>query len=618
MCGIVGIIDRSGGTRICPRTVEQMVAAVRHRGPDGTRIEMNGQFAFGFARLSIIDLAGGMQPMWNERRTVLSVCNGEIFNYRELRERLTLQGVRFRTDSDTEVIPFLYERYGSDFVDHLDGQYSIAIYDIESGTLVLTRDPFGITPLFYAAADGFFLFASEIKALLVHPSMKREVNLLGLDQTFMLPGLVSPVTMFKGVSSVQPGCQILVEPERPARSRQYWDVSFDTDPSTQLDEDAAIEALDDALRTAVTRRLVADVPIGVYLSGGLDSTLIAALVAEQAPSRTLDAFGAIVAEGAYSEAKYQRQAARALGAHLRSVFVEREDIVRELPNVIRSTECPLRESFDVAALLLSRRTSEAGVKVVLAGQGADELFGGYVGYRFDVFQQHAAQFDATSEEIAVRRRMWGDDGFVYEHDYVNLRRRVDALYTPGVRDERTDAIATPSISLDKLRGLDPLQRRTYVDLKLRLADHLLGDHGDRMTFAHGVEARYPFLSRQVIDVVRRLPAHLKVRKLREKFILREVARSRVPQEIIEREKFGFAAPGADFLIRNDSFAYIAELLSEKRLHRDGYFDPRAVADLVASYRQSGFRLRIPFEVDLLFVVVTFGIFLDQFDMPRRG
>ena len=312
MCGIVGIIDRSGGTRILQRTVEQMVAAVRHRGPDGTRIEINGQFAFGFARLSIIDLAGGMQPMWNERRTVLSVCNGEIFNYRELRERLTLQGVRFRTDSDTEVIPFLYERYGSDFVDHLDGQYSIAIYDIEFGTLVLTRDPFGITPLFYAAADGFFLFASEIKALLVHPSMKREVNLLGLDQTFMLPGLVSPVTMFKGVSSVQPGCQILVEPERPARSQQYWDVSFDADPRTQLDEDAAIEALDDALRTAVTRRLIADVPIGVYLSGGLDSTLIAALVVEQAPLRTLDAFGAIVAEGAYSEANYQRQAARAL------------------------------------------------------------------------------------------------------------------------------------------------------------------------------------------------------------------------------------------------------------------------------------------------------------------
>ena len=369
---------------------------------------------------------------------------------------------------------------------------------------MLTRDPFGITPLFYAEDDGFFLFASEIKALLAHPSMKREVNLLGLDQTFMLPGLVSPITMFKGVSSVQPGCQILVEPDQPARSRQYWDVSFDTDPSIQLDEDAAIEALDEALRTAVTQRLIADVPIGVYLSGGLDSTLIAALVAEQAPSRTLDAFGAIVAEGAYSEAKYQRQAARALGAHLHSVFVEREDIVRELPNVIRSTECPLRESFDVAALLLSRRTSEAGVKVVLAGQGADELFGGYVGYRFDAFQQQAAQPNASSEEIAVRRRLWGDDAFVYEHDYVNLRRRVDALYAPGVRDERIDATAKPPISLDKLRGLDPLQRRTYADLKLRLADHLLGDHGDRMTFAHGVEARYPFLSSG--DRCRKAPA----------------------------------------------------------------------------------------------------------------
>jgi asparagine synthase (glutamine-hydrolysing) len=618
MCGIVGIIDRSGGTRICPRTMEQMVAAVRHRGPDGTRIETNGHVAFGFARLSIVDLAGGMQPMWNQRRTIISVCNGEIFNYRELRDQLRIQGVRFRTDSDTEVIPFLYERYGCDFVDHLDGQYSISIYDFESTKLVLTRDPFGITPLFYAEADRFFLFASEIKALLVHPAMKRKVDLLGLDQVFMLPGLVSPVTMFKGVSSVRPGCQIVVEPGQPARSRQYWDVNFDTDPSTQLDQDSAIEALDEALRTAVTRRLIADVPIGVYLSGGLDSTLIAALVAGQAPSRTLDAFGAIIAEGAYSEAKYQRQAARALGAHLHSVFIEREDILCELPNVIRSTECPLRESFDVAALLLSRKASQAGVKVVLAGQGADELFGGYVGYRFDAFQQHPAEPHATVEEMAARRRLWGDDGFVYEHEYINLRRRVDALYTPDVRHERTDAIATPSISVEKLRGLDPLQRRTYVDLKLRLADHLLGDHGDRMTFAHGVEARYPFLSRQVIEVVERLPAHLKVRKLREKFILREIARSRVPQEIMEREKFGFAAPGADLLIRNDSSAYIAELLSPERLRRDGYFDPRAVADLVAAYRQSGFHLRIPFEVDPLFVVITFGIFLDQFDMPRRG
>lgn len=578
---------------------------------------MQGQVAFGFARLSIIDLAGGMQPMWNERRTVLSVCNGEIFNYRELREQLTLQGVRFRTDSDTEVIPFLYERYGPQFVDHLDGQYSIAIYDLEFGTLVLTRDPFGITPLFYAEADGFFLFASEIKALLAHPSIKREVNLLGLDQTFMLPGLVSPVTMFKGVTSVRPGCQLLVEPGRAAQSREYWDLSFDTNPSTQLNEYEAIEALDDALRAAVAYRLIADVPIGVYLSGGLNSTLLAALLVEQEPSRTFDAFGAIVAEGAYSEARYQRQAARAVGAHLHSVFVEVADIACELPNVIRSTECPLRESFNVAALMLSRRTSEAGVKVVLAGQGADELFGGYVGYRFDAFQQFATLSDATSEEIEIRRRMWGDDGFVYEHDYFSLRRRVDALYTPAVRGERTDATA-PSISLDKLRGLDPLQRRTYVDLKLRLADHLLGDHGDRMTFAHGVEARYPFLSRQVIDVVRRLPAHLKVRNHREKFILREVAHRRVPNEIIEREKFGFAAPGADLLIQNDSSGYIAELLSEKRLRRDGYFDPSTVADLVASYQQSGFRLHMPFEVDLLFVVITFGIFLDQFDMPRRG
>ena len=599
----------------------RMCRKLRHRGPDASEVLVQDDFGLGFSRLSIIDLQTGMQPMANEDKSVLSVCNGEIFNFPGLADELRSKGHTLRTKSDCEVLPHLYEDAKEKMLQVLNGQFAFAICDGKLKRLFAARDPFGVAPFFFTLIDGLFIFASEIKAILEHGAVTREVNPVGLDQVFTFPGVVSPETMFKNIHSLPPGHFLQMEKGATAPViEQYWDLAYPklTDYTHSGHPDEYAEQVWELLRKSVNRRLVSDVPIGLYLSGGLDSSLIGVL-ARELSAEVRHSFSVDFLEAELSEGRYQRLMAKELGTVHHPVLIEGQDIAAHLQRVIFHCECPLKETFNAAALALSGAVHEHGIKVVLAGQGADELFGGYIGYRFDAF--HSASLhphkELTSGDRQLNESLWGEEAFVYERQLDTFRKQLQPLYSENLRGRTPgpDCLQFLRVPRHRVANVHSFHRRSYIDFKLRLADHLLGDHGDRMTFAHGVEARYPFLDRELVEFIRTIPVPLQLQGFDEKALLKRIARRVVPSQIVEREKFGFAAPGSPLLLRQNC-EFINDILSPAQITKDGYFDPAAVESLRRQYEAPGFRINVPFEIDLLAVVLTFGIFRELFDLPQ--
>jgi asparagine synthase (glutamine-hydrolysing) len=596
-----------------------MADVLAHRGPDGSSCYIAGNIGLGFRRLSIIDLKTGMQPMFNEDQSIVAICNGEIFNHLELRTRLEASGHHFYSKSDVEVLPHLYEMYGMEMVDHLDGQFAFVVYDKRARKLIAARDHFGVAPFFYTVQNGLFIFASEIKAILRHPGIDKKVDLTGLDQILTFPGLISPRTMFAGISSLPPGHMVVAEHGRQVRSQEYWDINFRqaSPPGEAIPDDSGIEELASRLHSSVSKRLLADVDVGLYLSGGLDSSLIASLVHELDPSICRHSFSIDFFERELSEGRYQRLIAGHIHSRHHSRLFEWQDISERLARVVLHCECPLQETFDTAALMLSESVRQNGLKVVLAGQGADEIFGGYVGYRFDNFR-HSRPHQATNNasEAQIQYELWGDSSFFYEKNYFQHRQAKQILYSEEIRSgfSDIDCLRSLPINKDRLKGRHPFHQRSYLDLKLRLSDHLLGDHGDRMTFANGVEARYPFLDKDLLDCVSQIPPQAILDGYCEKSILKKIAANRVPEPIIRREKLGFAAPGTPVLVR-EKVNLIQDMLCPERIRKAGYFDCSAVEQLRRKYEEPEFHLHVPYENDLLAVVITFGLFLEIFEMP---
>jgi asparagine synthase (glutamine-hydrolysing) len=619
MCGIAGYLDLGGRRAADPAVVEGMAQKLVHRGPDSSGYFVEGHVGLGFRRLSIIDLEGGDQPITNEDRSVVMMCNGEIFNYRELRRELQTKGHAFRTNSDVEVLVHLYEEEGTGFLNRLNGQFAFVIYDRKARSLFLARDQFGINPLFYTVADGMFIFGSEIKAILAHPRVRREVDLTGLDQIFSFPGLVSPRTMFKGIASLKSGHYLTVK-DGDIRVGEYWDLEYPDEGETPdaHPESYYVERLGELFSRAVEYRLQSDVPVGFYLSGGLDSSLIAATIRAVSPGTPRHSFSIGFTEREICETKFQRKMAAHVGAISHEIVFDWSEIARRLPEMIYHCECPVKESYNTCSMALSEAAKASGVSVVLTGEGADELFAGYVGYRLDQSGvRDARKYDLeTILEEELRERLWGDKDIIYEIDQNAFRDVKSSLYSRGLNDlfEDFDCLNHELVNRERLRGKHYLHQRSYLDFKLRLSDHLIADHGDRMALANSVEGRYPFLDPALVEFVKTIPPDLKLNGLTEKYILRRVAEGLVPREIIEREKFGFHAPGSPYLLQQ-RVEWIQDLLSYERVKRQGYFDPESVERLKAIYSREGFKLDLPFENDLLMVILTFGIFLDSFGMP---
>lgn len=610
MCGICGIYNLRDKKKIDETIIDRMLNAIRHRGPDGSNQMVTDQVALGFNRLSFLDLSGGMQPIVNEDQKITMICNGEIFNYQELKEELVKKGHSFRTGTDVEVVLHLYEEHGTDFPKYLNGQFAVALYDERNRQLILVRDQIGICPLFYTIADNRLIFASEIKAILEYPGIERKLNMKAVDQLMNYPGVVSPNTFFKNIYSLRAGHMLIIWPEQEIRDEEYWDLIYEPEEEDK-GEEYYVENLRELIKKAIARRLIADVPIGFYISGGLDSSVVACYIGKFLLN-SYYSFSAEIGSGDLDESRYQKIVKECVKSTHYSTKVAESEIWENLASVIYHAESAVKESYDVAAYLLSELVSQSSAKAVLTGQGSDEFFYGYVGYMVDLFR-NMQKDKLTKEECEINERLWGDPYFRFERNHPEIRKIHSKIYSEAVRGEidQFSAFETSPINVERVKNLSSLKRRSYIDYKLRLSDHLLGEHGDRMFFSHSVEGRHPFLDAELLSFVITIPDKYKLKGVNEKYILKKAGEGIVPEEILKRRKFPFQAPGMSAMIKKPSDI---DFLSDDLIRKYGVFDAAYVDEMKKIYSQEDFKLMGAYEIDYLLIVMTVTMLCERYSL----
>ncbi len=606
------MFDNTGSRLITSEMINKMLSAIRHRGPDGSQVKIMQGVGLGFNRLSFIDLSGGMQPITNEDESLTLICNGEIFNYRELRAELKLKGHIFKTQTDVEVILHLYEEHGLDFPNKLNGQFAIALYDKKEDQLILVRDQIGICPLFYTVAEGQLIFASEIKGILECPWVERRLNLKAVDQLMNYPGAVSPETFFEGINSLRAGHILKIKRHEEIKDIEYWDLIYSPEEEEDKGEAYYVEKLREMLKEAISRRLVADVPVGFYVSGGLDSSVVACYIGKF----LLDSyysFSAEIGEADLDESRFQKIVQSCVNSKHYSTKVGEEEIWQNLFNVVYHAESGLKESYDVAAYLLSSLVQKSPAKAVLTGQGSDEFFCGYVGYMVDLFRE-MQKGKMTSEECEINERLWGDPYFRYERNHPEIRKIHKTVYSDRIRGEidSFSAWKASPINVDRVKGLSSQKRRSYIDYKLRLSDHLLTEHGDRMFFSHSVEGRHPFLDSELLSFVATIPDKYKLNGSKEKYILKKAGEGIVPDEILKRRKFPFQAPGMSSMVKKANGEI--EFLSDSLLKKYDIFDINKVNEMKKVYLADDFRLMGAYEIDYLLIVMTVTMLCERYSL----
>lgn len=610
MCGICGIYNLRDKKKIDETIIDRMLNAIRHRGPDGSNQMVTDQVALGFNRLSFLDLSGGMQPIANEDQKITMICNGEIFNYQELKEELIQKGHSFRTGTDVEVVLHLYEEHGTDFPKYLNGQFAVALYDERHRQLILVRDQIGICPLFYTIADNQLIFASEIKAILEYPGIERKLNMKAVDQLMNYPGVISPNTFFKNIYSLRAGHMLIIRPEQEIRDEEYWDLIYEPEEEDK-GEEYYVENLRELIKKAIARRLIADVPIGFYISGGLDSSVVACYIGKFLLN-SYYSFSAEIGSGDLDESRYQKIVKECVKSTHYSTKVAESEIWENLASVIYHAESAVKESYDVAAYLLSELVSQSSAKAVLTGQGSDEFFYGYVGYMVDLFR-NMQKDKLTKEECEINERLWGDPYFRFERNHPEIRKIHSKIYSETVRGEidQFSAFETSPINVERVKNLSSLKRRSYIDYKLRLSDHLLGEHGDRMFFSHSVEGRHPFLDAELLSFVITIPDKYKLKGVNEKYILKKAGEGIVPEEILKRRKFPFQAPGMSAMIKKPSDI---DFLSDDLIRKYGVFDVAYVNEMKKIYSQEDFKLMGAYEIDYLLIVMTVTMLCERYSL----
>lgn len=612
MCGIAGICNLTTSAPIDPGTLREMIAVMRYRGPDECGIYIDDRIGLAHTRLSIIDLAGGVQPIGNEDGTLWIVYNGEVFNYPELRADLEQRGHRFSTTTDTEVILHLYEEKGSACLGDLNGQWALAIWDTVKKRLFLARDRVGIRPLHYTVAGGRLLFGSEIKALLVHPGVTRELDPRALDQTFTFWTTLPGTTPFKDIKELPPG-HFLTLHDGTVSVEKYWDVPLYPRERWIDDPPGAIaEKLMELLLDAVRIRLRADVPVGAYLSGGLDSSAVTSLIVKHF-NNDVRSFGIRFEEGAFDEGSFQDRMVEYLGVNHSEIRTRNSDIAGLFPGIIRHTERPLLRTAPVPLCMLSRLVRENNYKVVLTGEGADEVFGGYNIFREALARRFRARNPDSPWRVQPLRRL-------YPHIFRNAaqKRTVqsffdrgmkdidDPLYSHAIRwnntariklffsDDIRSAIGGYS-ALDELRGtlparfdtLDTLGKAQFLETTIFLSNYLLSSQGDRMAMANSVEIRLPYLDYRVMEYAGRIGSTWKILGMNEKHILKKTFEKVLPESVTNRPKHPYRAPIQQGLYGERPDARIEELLSRSAVERAGVFDANKTEKLKTRITKSG-------------------------------
>ncbi len=612
MCGINGIAAFSMQTNISERDVRSMIPPLHHRGPDGSGVYIDpGQrIGLGHTRLSIIDLAGGAQPMHNEDQTVWVTFNGEIFNYLELRQTLLKQNHSFHSHSDTEVIVHAYEQYGDAFVQHLNGQFAIALWDSDRQRLLLVRDRAGILPLFYTRQGDRLLFASEIKALLPQLSEAPRISAAALDQIFTFWAPRSPNTLFENIFEVQPGHMLVLENGHLHESL-YWDWRFPEQDDYHQGSDAELaEQLYELLADATSIRLRADVPVGAYLSGGLDSSALIALIRNHSDT-PLKTFSIGFEEQSLDESIFQQQMVDHLGVENSRILCRNRDIAEDFPTTIFHTESTILRTAPTPMRQLSGLVRTSGYKVVLTGEGADEVLGGYDLFKEAKIRQFWGRHPQSEWRPLLLKTLYpyletsGTQAKAYLRKYYSIG--LDNPDQPGF-SHLTRWFTTSQCKVffsqelnaalreDAVNGLTgqlppafgqwhSFNRAQYLEAKTLMGDYLLCSQGDRMLMSNSVEGRFPFLDHRVIEFANRLNPKLKMRALNEKYLFKQAMKNQLPRQIIERHKQPYRAPDIPAFFSAHPPAYVDDLLSEEKLKHYGYFDAQKVGFLLKKARR---------------------------------
>lgn len=619
-----------------------MIRTLRHRGPDGFGFHEDGSVGLAHARLSIIDLATGDQPIANEDGTIWTVFNGEIFNYVELRATLQAAGHVFRTHSDTETIVHAYEEYGERFVEHLNGQFAIALWDARRRRLLLARDRVGVRPLFVCREGERYLFGSEVKAILAATARTPTLDLAALAQIFTFWTPVGQHTAFQGIRSLPPGHMLILESGRETLE-QYWSWRFPPQgEESRLSFDEAAEEVRSLLADAVRLQLRADVPVGAYLSGGLDSSVLVSLIRarSEVPLRT---FSVGFEDAEFDERPHQQAIVEALRTEHASVQCTAAEIGAVFPRLIAHTEAPILRTAPAPLMILSGLVRQGGFKVVLTGEGADEVFGGY-----DLFKEaQIRRFWARAPQSRWRPRLltrlypylrhspvgggaWSQSFFgqgledVAHPFYAHMQRWTTTRRLWNFFSQETRAALADVDPQRELRGLLPpgfenwsgLSRDQYVEVQTLLFGYLLSSQGDRVAMANSVEGRVPFLDHRLIEFVNQLPPRYKLRRLTEKAVLRHACRGLIPPAVLNRVKQPYRAPDSQaFFVDGKPLDFVADLLDEARLRAAGYFEPAAVRRLLEKCRAGR---AIGFADNMAFVGVLSTMLVDEIFIRRAG
>ena len=596
MCGICGVLNLTSSHRTDRTVIQQMLEMVRHRGPDGIGIYSDENVSLGNARLSIIDLDTGDQPISNENETLWIVLNGEIFNYIELRQDLERRGHQFKTKSDTETLLHAYEEYGVACLDRLNGQFSFAIWDNVNHSLFLARDRVGITPLFYSIHNKKLIFGSEIKAILAYPGIRAEIDPIALQQVFTFWSVQSPKSIFTGIKELPPGHYLIAKGEQIS-VEPWWSFDFTEQIPTHT-EDQYLDELESMLIDSVRLRLRSDVPVGVYLSGGLNSSIITSLIRTHS-NYPLETFSISFSDPEFDESEFQLEVANYFDAKHHVINCSYEDVGEIFPEVIWHTETPVLRTAPAPMFLLSKLVRGFGYKVVLTGEGADEFLAGY-----DIFKEmKLRRFWARNPESSIRpilfKRLYQDiggfstapdeylkaffkkglmetDSPFYSH---TLRWNNTARNTRFLRNSEQLKLTPGDTFPENYSKWSHLAKAQYLEITTFMSPYLLSSQGDRMAMGNSVEERQPYLDYRIIEFCNRLPDHVKLHSLIEKWLLKRLGAKVLPTRIWNKVKKPYRAP-----INQCFFSkppdYVKELLSEQCIEESNYFNSQAVKAMI--------------------------------------
>ena len=610
MCGICGILSIKESIIPSKDAVKKMMGALTHRGPDSSGYYIDHRAALGHTRLSIIDLQTGAQPLSNEDETIWLTFNGEIYNYIELRDELAAKGHIFRTKSDTETIVHAWEEWGTQCFSKFNGQWAIAIWDTKNRELILSRDRLGIRPLYYTVTNEKILFASEVKAIFTDNSIERAFSSEGLAEIFTFWSPVAPVSTFRGINELEPGYYAVIKGKRIER-KPYWSIEFPVRNSIKPKFEECVAELKNLIISSAKLRFErSDVPVGAYLSGGIDSSITASIITKYT-NADLKTFSLRFEENEFDEGYYQNEMADRLGTNHHSIVVSDRDIGLVFPEVIKNTERPILRTAPAPLFLLSKLVRSSGHKVVVTGEGADEVLAGYDIFREAKVRRMIAEDPDTQENIELISRLYpwmkrtpGKAPAFAKSFFSRDLNLVDPALSHRPRWNTSSAIkkilnSDLALSMDsynpattilnklpeKHNRWEHLSRAQWLEYTTLLSGYILSAQGDRMLMGNSVEGRFPFLDYRLVDFANNLPAEYKLSGLTEKYILKEAFKDLIPDSILNRPKQPYRAPDAISFYGGHKLDWLEEITDNCTIENAGVFNPAAVEKLISKCKK---------------------------------